>query len=207
MISHHFRSAAWVQWYVLAVNKAAEQTFADRNRAVEAHPAPDDQGFRSLVLRTIPSPIWPSSAPSVPHLAPPIGLKFRAVSIESDTAVVAWMMTSSGPEELPTLQDFLRRPAWMDLAACTGQPVDLFLPHRGVRPATMARVKAICSTCQVPGPVSRLRPGARTQGRMGRDLGAREATAGAGGVGQILSTDLSTSRCNRGPQTAKQGHR
>ena len=57
------------------------------------------------------------------------------------------MMTSDGNEELPTLQDFLRRPPWMGLAACAGQPIELFFPHRGVRPATMARAKEICSDC------------------------------------------------------------
>ena len=48
--------------------------------------------------------------------------------------------------QLPSLEEVLRRPSWMELAACAGMPIDVFFPAQG---QTAAAARAICSTCKV----------------------------------------------------------
>jgi WhiB family redox-sensing transcriptional regulator len=62
------------------------------------------------------------------------------------TAALTWLMSEGSGEQLPSLAELLRRPGWMELAACAGMPIDTFFPPRGTT-ATAAR--AVCSTCKV----------------------------------------------------------
>lgn len=59
--------------------------------------------------------------------------------------VVEWLM-STDDHELPTLADFLARPAWMDRAACRGVGPEPFLT-RSVRVRRGAL--ALCAGCVV----------------------------------------------------------
>ncbi|MFZ0666692.1 MAG: WhiB family transcriptional regulator [Acidimicrobiales bacterium] len=64
-----------------------------------------------------------------------------------EPAFVKWMMqTCDGPDPEQVLAELLRRPAWMDDAACRGMPVDVFFPGRG---EPTARAKATCASCPV----------------------------------------------------------
>jgi hypothetical protein len=51
-----------------------------------------------------------------------------AVAVEEATSFSVWLMTPDAPE-LPTLADFIRRPAWMDQAVCRGESSHLFFPR------------------------------------------------------------------------------
>ena len=62
------------------------------------------------------------------------------------TAALTWLMSEGSGEQLPSLAELLRRPGWMELAACAGMPIDTFFPVRG---KTAAAARAICSTCKV----------------------------------------------------------
>ena len=55
-------------------------------------------------------------------------------------------MSAGSGEQLPSLEEFLRRPSWMELAACAGMPIETFFPPRG---ASVAPARAICATCPV----------------------------------------------------------
>jgi WhiB family redox-sensing transcriptional regulator len=55
-------------------------------------------------------------------------------------------MSAGSGEQLPSLEELLRQPSWMELAACAGQTIEVFFPAKG-QTATSAR--AICSTCKV----------------------------------------------------------
>jgi WhiB family redox-sensing transcriptional regulator len=61
-------------------------------------------------------------------------------------AVLTWLMSAGSGEQLPSLEEVLRRPGWMELAACAGMPIETFFPPRGTT-ATAAR--AVCATCKV----------------------------------------------------------
>jgi WhiB family redox-sensing transcriptional regulator len=63
-------------------------------------------------------------------------------------AVTVWLMTPGGPD-LPTIDDFLRRPAWMARAACRGTGTDAYFPTVG---ATVAPARAVCAGCPVREP-------------------------------------------------------
>jgi WhiB family transcriptional regulator, redox-sensing transcriptional regulator len=58
-------------------------------------------------------------------------------------------MTPGIGEQLPTLEELVNRPPWMADAACVGQPIELFIPSRGVNASTMAKARAVCSSCRV----------------------------------------------------------
>jgi hypothetical protein len=55
-------------------------------------------------------------------------------------------MSPGSGEQLLSFDEVLRRPSWMELAACAGQPIEVFFPVRG---QTAAPARAICSTCKV----------------------------------------------------------
>jgi WhiB family redox-sensing transcriptional regulator len=55
-------------------------------------------------------------------------------------------MSAGSGEQLPSLEEVLRRPGWMELAACAGQPIEVFFPAKG---QTAAAARAICATCKV----------------------------------------------------------
>jgi WhiB family redox-sensing transcriptional regulator len=76
-----------------------------------------------------------------PHGRP----KIRAVP-DPATAVLSWLMAPGSGEQLPSLEEVLRRPSWMELAACAGMPIDVFFPAKG---QTAAAARAICATCKV----------------------------------------------------------
>jgi len=55
-------------------------------------------------------------------------------------------MSEGSGEQLPSLDELLRRPGWMELAACAGMPIETFFPVLG---QTAAAARAVCSTCKV----------------------------------------------------------
>jgi WhiB family redox-sensing transcriptional regulator len=57
-----------------------------------------------------------------------------------------WLMDAGRGEQLPSLEEFLLRPGWMELAACAGAPIETFFPPRG---ASVAPARAICAGCPV----------------------------------------------------------
>ena len=67
---------------------------------------------------------------------------------------------------------FLRRPGWIELAACAGlMPIDVFFPARG---QTAAAARAICSTCKVqPACLDYARADTDTMGFWGGTQGAQ----------------------------------
>lgn len=62
---------------------------------------------------------------------------------------MTWLMTPGLGEQLPSLEDLIKRPAWMSQGSCKGEDLDLFFPRRGVTPATMARAREVCAGCPV----------------------------------------------------------
>ena len=62
------------------------------------------------------------------------------------TAVLSWLMAPGSGEQLPSLDEVLRRPGWMELAAGAGMPIEVFVPAKG---QTAAAARAICATCKV----------------------------------------------------------
>ena len=62
--------------------------------------------------------------------------------------LLPWLMAHEVPD-LPTLRDWIQRPAWMDKGACRGGSNDAFFPSRGVSTAT---AKAVCADCIVKTP-------------------------------------------------------
>ena len=63
------------------------------------------------------------------------------------TAVLAWLMSPGSGEQLPSLEEFVRRPGWTESAACAGMPIETFFPPRGA--STAANARAICARCSV----------------------------------------------------------
>jgi WhiB family redox-sensing transcriptional regulator len=64
---------------------------------------------------------------------------------EAESSMSVWLMTPDAPE-LPTLADFVRRPAWMDRAECRGEGSHLFFPrNEGVSEEALA----FCCRCPV----------------------------------------------------------
>ena len=59
---------------------------------------------------------------------------------------MAWMMSPGSGEQLPALEEVLRRPVWMELAARAGMPLETFFPAHG---QTAAPGRAVCATCSV----------------------------------------------------------
>jgi Transcription factor WhiB len=55
-------------------------------------------------------------------------------------------MSSGSGEQLPSLEELVRRPGWMELAACAGMPIEVFFPAHG---QTAAAGRAVCATCSV----------------------------------------------------------
>jgi len=62
------------------------------------------------------------------------------------TAFVLWLMSGRDDHEIPTLESFLRRPAWHGDAACKGEPATFFPePPRG----NYDRARQLCARCPV----------------------------------------------------------
>jgi WhiB family redox-sensing transcriptional regulator len=55
-------------------------------------------------------------------------------------------MSPGSGEQLPSLEELYRRPDWMELAACAGQPIEVFFPAKG---HSAAAAKAVCAVCSV----------------------------------------------------------
>jgi len=69
----------------------------------------------------------------------------EAVAVEESSCLSMWLMTPDAPE-LPTLADFIRRPAWMDHAVCRGEASQLFFPrNEGVSEEALS----FCRRCPV----------------------------------------------------------
>lgn len=62
-------------------------------------------------------------------------------------AVVAWMMSPGHGEVLPSLEDFLQRPAWHQRAACRGEGTETFVIPHGAQYEPRAR--ELCAGCPV----------------------------------------------------------
>jgi WhiB family redox-sensing transcriptional regulator len=60
--------------------------------------------------------------------------------------MLQWLMSPGSGEQLSSLEEVLRRPGWMELAACAGMPIETFFPPRG---ASVAPARAICAGCRV----------------------------------------------------------
>jgi hypothetical protein len=58
------------------------------------------------------------------------GVSFLPVP-DPATAVLTWLMSEGSGEQLPSLAELLRRPGWMELAACAGMPLEVFFPAKG----------------------------------------------------------------------------
>jgi len=66
-------------------------------------------------------------------------------AMEDSSSFSRWLMMPDAPE-LPTLADFISRPAWMDQAACRGKPSQLFFPrNEGVSEEALS----FCRRCPV----------------------------------------------------------
>ena len=63
-----------------------------------------------------------------------------------ERALVLWLMQHDDHDPALYLAELMARPAWMDDAACKGQPTDLFFPARG---DSTVEAKAICAGCPV----------------------------------------------------------
>lgn len=66
---------------------------------------------------------------------------------DSAMALLGWLMQPGQPPP-PSLEDLLKRPEWMDRAACRGQGTDDFFPSRR---GNAGAAKAICAGCEVRG--------------------------------------------------------
>ena len=54
---------------------------------------------------------------------------------------------AEAPTDVPAqVVRLLRRPRWQTLAACRGEPVEMFIPDRG---GPTARAKQLCASCAV----------------------------------------------------------
>ena len=62
------------------------------------------------------------------------------------TAGLQWLMSAGRGEQLPSLEEVLRRPAWISRAACKGLPIGVFFPSHG---QTASAGRRICATCTV----------------------------------------------------------
>lgn len=58
----------------------------------------------------------------------------------------AYLALLSAEGDVPSLAEILRRPAWMDRAACAGMETDDWFPTRG---GDVGPARAICSSCPV----------------------------------------------------------
>ena len=74
-------------------------------------------------------------------------------AMEDSSSFSRWLMMPDAPE-LPTLADFICRPAWMDQAACRGEPSQLFFPrNEGVSEEALSFCRR-CPGCSAPAPTS-----------------------------------------------------
>jgi WhiB family redox-sensing transcriptional regulator len=53
---------------------------------------------------------------------------------------------SKDDHNLPTLEDFVVRPAWMALAACRGEPTSTFFVEAG---GNLTQARELCARCSV----------------------------------------------------------
>jgi hypothetical protein len=58
------------------------------------------------------------------------------------------LMDEGRGEQLPSLEELVHRPGWMELAACAGMPIETFFPGRGEN-HKVAAAKAVCAVCSV----------------------------------------------------------
>ena len=68
------------------------------------------------------------------------------VSEDRELVELEWLMLDVDDVELPSLEEFLARPAWHSLAACADEPRSTFFLARG---EDASRAKAICAGCEV----------------------------------------------------------
>jgi WhiB family transcriptional regulator, redox-sensing transcriptional regulator len=66
--------------------------------------------------------------------------------MDREGALIRWLMGNDDRDPVQYLADLMRKPAWMDDAACRGQSTDLFFSGRG---ESTAATKAVCQTCPV----------------------------------------------------------
>ena len=67
-------------------------------------------------------------------------------SEDRELVELEWLMLDVDDVELPSLEEFLARPAWHSLAACADEPRSTFFLARG---EDASRAKAICAGCEV----------------------------------------------------------
>lgn len=60
--------------------------------------------------------------------------------------VVAWLMSPGRGEQLPALEDWLRRPAWHSRAVCRGTGTAAFSQGRG---GDYGPARELCAGCEV----------------------------------------------------------
>jgi hypothetical protein len=83
-------------------------------------------------------------------------------------ALLGWLMQPSQPP-IPSIEDLVERPEWMDRAACRGRGTDAFFPSR--RGRTRA-AKAMCAGCEVRAEcLAYALDDLSTDGVWGRDVG------------------------------------
>ena len=67
-------------------------------------------------------------------------------SEDRELAELEWLMLDVDDVELPSLEEFLGRPAWHSWAACIDEPRSTFFLAQG---EDASRAKAICAGCEV----------------------------------------------------------
>lgn len=67
-------------------------------------------------------------------------------SEDRELVELEWLMVDVDDVELPSLEEFLGRPAWQAWAACIDEPRSTFFLPQGGDPT---RAKAICAGCEV----------------------------------------------------------
>ena len=74
-------------------------------------------------------------------------LKGREAYAESHEMTIVTISGHPSSKQLPAdVVKLLRRPRWQTMAACRGEPVEMFIPDRG-GPTT--RAKQLCASCPV----------------------------------------------------------
>jgi WhiB family redox-sensing transcriptional regulator len=77
----------------------------------------------------------------------PESLKAIWLDAESHVMTIVTLEGHLSPRQLPAgVVRLLRRPRWQSLAACRGEPVEMFIPDRG---GPSLRAKQLCAGCPV----------------------------------------------------------
>jgi WhiB family redox-sensing transcriptional regulator len=69
--------------------------------------------------------------------------------LTADHAEIVWLLSNDDSDPLQWLAELTRRPSWHAEAACRGAGTAAFFPSRGANAGTLARARAVCSTCPV----------------------------------------------------------